>query len=142
MTALRACSPVKPLHARENSTLQFGVVSWNTNRLNFDRLTQVLTELVRVTGLHVYAFQDILSWPVDPCVAGWTVLHADGCASALLIPSCYEHLIRWQHNSERTSSVLLGDLGVISAYLADSGKSMDEFENSIIMSSSEIRRLL
>lgn len=52
-----------------------------------------------------------------------------------LIPIC------WKSNLDLTSPLLLGELGVMSAYFVESLKSLDEFEQSVLMANAEIRRL-
>eukprot|EP00973_Karenia_brevis_P023327 3211838-Karenia_brevis.AAC.1 len=118
-----------------------GVGSWNANRIPGDKLAEMMDELVASLGRRIICLQEVRSLPEAPAVEGWLVFHGEGCAAAVAVPRELSNEIRWRHNSDLTSSVLIGELGVMSAYFADSGKSMEEFEKSILMATSELRKL-
>ena len=84
---------------------------------------------------------EVASWPSVPAIRGWKVFHESGSAAAVLVPAELACNVRFQRNSEVTSSVLMGKLGFISAYFADTGKSMDDFEKSVLIVRMEIRKL-
>jgi hypothetical protein len=118
-----------------------GTTSWNANRINGDKLEDVIDELQRAMGKRIVLMQEVARLPVDPSIEGWTVLHGESCAAAIAVPRELTPEIRWRRNSDVTSSVLLGELGVMSAYFADSGKSMEEFEKSVMTARYELRKL-
>ena len=84
---------------------------------------------------------EVASWPSVPAIRGWKVFHESGSAAAVLVPAELACNVRFQRNSEVTSSVLMGKLGFISAYFADTGKSMDDFEKSVLIVRMAIRKL-
>ena len=92
-------------------------------------------------GRRIYLMQEVARLPKDPVVEGWRILHGESCAAAIAIPGELCSEIHWRRNSGVTSSVLLGKLGVMSAYFADSGKTMEEFEKSVMTTKSELRNL-
>lgn len=99
------------------------VVSWNTNRVSGERLQECVRELVGIFGRRVLLLQEVSAWPEDPHLMGWQVFHGAESYSAILVPSELQSQIRWRQNSSHTSAVLLGVLGAMAAYFADSGKS-------------------
>ena len=119
-----------------------GVASWNANRIgSTEKLEDVMADLVDAMGTRIYLLQEVAKLPVDPFIKGWSVLHGDSCAAAVVLHEEAARQLRWRHNSDLTSSVLIGKLGVMSAYLAGSGKSMEQFEESVMKAKSELRRL-
>ena len=104
-------------------------------------LADALDELRRVLGRRIICMQEVASLPVDPEIEGFLVLHSEACSAAIGVPSELIPEIRWTHNSDLTSSVLLGELGVMSAYFADSGKSLEDFERSILIATDELKQL-
>ena len=118
-----------------------GVASWNANRINGDKLEDAIDELQKAVGKSIIMMQEVARLPVDPSIEGWTVLHGDSCAAAIAIPHELSPEIRWKHNSDITSSALIGELGVVSAYFADSGKTQEEFEKSMMITKSELKKL-
>ena len=77
--------------------------------------------------------QEVARWPEDPTIEGWKVFHGAGSAAAVLVPAELAHDVRFCCNSDLTSSVLIGELGVMSAYFADSSKPMEDFERSMMI---------
>ena len=80
-----------------------------------DKLAEVMDELVDALGRRIVCMQEVRSLPVEPTVEGWLILHGEACASAIAVPGELGNEIRWRHNSDLTSSVLIGELGVMSA---------------------------
>ena len=118
-----------------------GVTSWNANRINGDKLEDAIDELQQAMGKRIILMQEVARLPVDPSIEGWKVLHGDSCAAAIAVPCELSSEIRWRLNSDITSSALIGELGVMSAYFADSGKSAEEFEKSVMTTRLELRKL-
>ena len=108
-----------------------GFASWNANRINGDRLADVLDDLVAGVGRRIFLLQEVSSWVRDPAVEGWHILHEEFSTAAIALPWHLGANIRWRNHSAGTASVLLGDLGIVSAYLADSGKSIDEYVQTV-----------
>ena len=117
----------------EGNGVSMGVLSWNTNRVNFERLREnIMPDLVCELGRKVLMLQEVGSWPEDPAKEGWHILHAEFSAAALAVPLMYGEQIWWRGSSDCTCSVLLGPVGIMSGYLADSGKSMEAYEHTIL----------
>ena len=120
---------------------RLGVVSWNTNRVGGDRLQECVQELVGKVGRRVLLLQEVSAWPEDPHLMGWQIFHGAESYSAVLVPSELQSQIRRRQNSSHTSAALLGELGVMAAYFADSGKSYEEFEGTVHLVCHELRQL-
>ena len=118
-----------------------GVASWNANRIPCERVGEMIKELQDCVGRRILMLQEVASWPSEPAIRGWKVFHESGSAAAVLVPAELACNVRFQRNSEVTSSVLMGKLGFISAYFADIGKSMDDFEKSVLIVRMAIRKL-
>ena len=92
-----------------------GVGSWNANRIPGDKLAEMMDELVEHLGKRVICLQEVRALPDTPDVNGWLVFHGESCAAAVALPREFSSDVRWAHNSDLTSSVLIGELGVMSA---------------------------
>ena len=97
---------------------------------------------MRSVGRCILTLQEVSSLQDDPELPGWEVIHKHDDYCAILIPSELSGNIRWTDRTIRTSSVILGELGVIGAYLADSGKNFIEFEHSLVELDAAITKIL
>ena len=101
---------------------KFGVVSWNANRINAEHCGDLLAGIVRRTFRGVIMLQEVASWPSNFSHAGWIINHQMDNLSAVVVPSDLGTNIRKVHYDECSTGVLLADVAVASAYLADSSK--------------------
>ena len=85
--------------------------------------------------------QEVASWPRNPAIEGWQIFHEEFSTAAMVLPSSLGASVRCSGGSDNTSSVLLEELGVMSAYLADSGKSIEEYDYSIREVRGELQKL-
>ena len=75
-----------------------GVVSWNANRINEGRLTDMVIDLVEGVGRCIFLLQEVGSCSDDPGLSGWRVVHATGASSAVLVPR--ELALSFRHEGE------------------------------------------
>ena len=55
----------------------------------------------------------------------------ENCKCAILVPRFLSELVRFAVGRQRVPGVVLGPMGIASVYLADSGKSVQVFEDRI-----------
>ena len=97
--------------------------------MNWEKLAEIFEEFYAAVGKRVLCMQEVSGWLINPAVEEWLISHGEASA-AVAVPYEIQCEIRWTHNSDVTSSVLLWELGVLCAYFANSCKSMEEFEKS------------
>ena len=94
--------------------------TWNANRLAFDRVDELIAELVSRVGRRIFIIQEVWSWHFDVRIGGRTVVHDAGGHNAIFIPAEIAFDLRWTYNSEMTAMTIVGELCVVSTYFSNS----------------------
>ncbi len=107
-------------------------MTWNVNRHKFNYDEVALNVIRQNTSRGITLFQDVLCWPAHLHVPGWQRHTQDDCLVAVAAPSEMCGEARFPAFSRRiASAVYRGAPAVTSVYLAESGKTYEEFEQTV-----------
>ena len=80
-------------------------------------------------------------WTGEENIEGYQLIAKLDRPSALAMPSDIAIRIRGHIVSEVSAAALIGDVGVVSAYLADSGKPLTRYERSLRALKEDLEKL-
>eukprot|EP00959_Pyramimonas_sp_CCMP1952_P148926 3115475-Pyramimonas_sp.AAC.1 len=109
-----------------------GIGTFNVHRSNWNSFQSTLYDIDRLFK-GVLMVQECSSWPPDAEFSGWSLIHQSSCLSAVIVPRELMGSLRDSYADQyfHHQGVLLGDFGIVSAYLPDISKSLDAFMTSL-----------
>ena len=124
--------------------MRFSVGSINVCRCNISRSEELVSAATGLLGRGAICVQEVSSWPtslVDTPIAGsWLLFREAGSFAAILLPSEYGHLVHAEENSERVASVLIGHTAVVSFYIPDLSRNINEYVEAVNQCKTIIRK--
>ena len=107
------------------------IMSFNANRANALRADEVMEQLRSRGGERIVCLQEVPTWGEGTVINSAGVYSSKGCPTAVVVPTRLESNVTGYSFSDTCTTVRFGTVGVVSAYLADSGKGMEEYVRTI-----------
>ena len=107
------------------------VVSWNACKINPGESIDIVNSMCSKVLRGIICLQEVASWDDAMVLPGWTTVSEHANPTAVLVPLELDATIRRTEFNEISTAVVMDSVAVISAYLADSGKTIGKYEETV-----------
>ena len=105
------------------------VITWNAGKTSADRSFEAIGEINQSGAIHL--LQEVDNWPLSIIRPGFDYVREADSQAGILIPVSFLPSITFRTGTPKTASILLGNVGFVAGYLADSWKSLEDYELSL-----------
>ena len=105
------------------------VITWNAGKTSADRSFEAIGEINQSGAIHL--LQEVDHWPLSIIRPGFDYVREADSQAGILIPVSFLPSITFRTGTPKTASILLGNVGFVAGYLADSWKSLEDYELSL-----------
>ena len=115
------------------------VIMWNVGKTSADRSFEAIGEINQSGAIHL--LQEVDNWPSSITRPGFDYVREADSQAGILIPFAFLPCFTFRAGTPKTASVLLDFVGLVAGYLADSWKTAEDYEITLLELTGALRLL-